>query len=401
MGGLSRADAAPLVSVCHCPSYDPSDVSRAVDSVLEPLGDMGAFVSPGERIGLKPNLLMAVAPEQAITTHPAVLEAVAARLLAAGASPVIVESPGAALANSARALRHVFERTGAWEVAERLGLEVCMENTGTNVSNPSGRLLKRLDVLTGALEVDGLVSVCKLKTHTFMTFTGAVKNLFGLIAGMSKGGYHARLADPLHFADMLLDVAGFAPPRLSLMDAVLALEGDGPGTGGRPRFVGAVLASTDPVALDTVACRLAGIDPARVPVLMQAAKRGLPGADAAAVRVVGDDVEDLYKGAFLLPAQREGDRLGFGAFSALQRVLLPLARGALNPRPRPKTGRCIACRACERACPKGAISVVDGLARVDDSLCIRCFCCHELCPVAAIDLEFVGAARVARALRMV
>jgi len=372
-----------------------------VGAVLRPLGGMGSFVAAGERIGLKPNLLMAVPPEKAITTHPAVVEQVAVRMREAGASPVVMESPGVAFANSARALRHVYERTGIWDVVQRLELEVCLNNVGVGTPHPSGSLMKRLDVLTAALEVEGLVSVCKLKTHTFMTYTGAVKNLFGLIAGMSKGGYHAKLADPSRFADMLLDVASFIRPRVSLMDAVCALEGDGPGTAGRPRFVGALLASADPVALDAVACRLAGIDAKRVPVLVQAAKRGLPGADPQAVEIVGEDFEGLDGDGLALPSPREGDRLGFGVFRGLSGVLLPVARGALNPRPRPREGRCIACRACERACPKGAITVRGNLARVDDSLCIRCFCCHELCPAAAIDLAFVGVARIARALHLV
>ena len=129
-------------------------------------------------------------------------------------------------------------------------------------------------MLAPLVEADAVLSLCKLKTHFFMTFTGGVKNMFGAVPGFAKPGYHAKLADPERFGDMLLDIAGMIRPRLTLMDAILALEGDGPGTAGRPRHVGALLASRDPVALDVVACGIAGIVPLSVPTLAQAQRRG-------------------------------------------------------------------------------------------------------------------------------
>ena len=97
------------------------------------------------------------------------------------------------------------------------------------------------------VEADGVINLAKFKTHTFMTFTGATKNLFGVIPGLNKVAFHGKLSDPLQFADMLLDVAGFVKPRLkNIIDAVVGLEGRGPGTGGQPRALGFLMAGHRP-----------------------------------------------------------------------------------------------------------------------------------------------------------
>lgn len=391
----------PFVGLAACASYQDGDVNRALAVALAPLGGMAAFISPGERIALKPNLLLAAHPDAAVTTHPAVVAAVAAAVRAAGAHPVVVESPGAGIPHTRATLRRVYRRTGLLEIAELTGLELSYDTSARSVSHPDAAVAHRVEILSALLECDGVISLPKLKTHYFMTYTGAVKNLFGAVPGFAKPGYHARLHHPVRFAHMLLDVAALVRPRLSVMDAVLAMQGDGPGLGGTPRHLGAVLASADPVALDFAACDLVGLDPQRVPVLAAASERGLAprggggGADGM-VAFVGDDPATLRVDDFVIPGHPV-DPVGLGRAARLEVVLRPLMRELFSARPRPRADRCTGCRTCERACPTGAIAIVDRKAVVRDDLCVRCYCCHELCPDAAVDLVFGRAARVLRA----
>lgn len=387
----------PFVGLAACASYQEDDVERALHAVLEPLGGMEAFVSPGERIALKPNLLLAALPEAAVTTHPAVVAAVAEAVRAVGAHPVVVESPGAGIPHTRATLRRVYRRTGLAELAERTGLELSYDTSARSVAHETAAVAHRLEILSALLDADGVISLPKLKTHYFMTYTGAVKNLFGAVAGFAKPGFHARLHDPARFAHMLLDVADLVAPRLSVMDAVLAMEGDGPGLGGTPRPLGALLASSDPVTLDLAACDLVGLDPRRVPVLAAAEERGLLPVARGDALFAGADPAGLRVDDFVIP-KRAVDPVGLGRAARLEVVLRPLMRELFSARPRPRADRCTGCRTCERACPTGAITVRERRAVVDDQACIRCYCCHELCPEAAVDLVYGRTARALRAL---
>jgi uncharacterized protein (DUF362 family)/Pyruvate/2-oxoacid:ferredoxin oxidoreductase delta subunit len=395
--------ARTLVAAARCADYELEVVRTALREVLAPLGGMAAFVKPGERIALKPNLLMPAAPEKAIATHPAVVAAVALEVMEAGAHPVVVESPGTSTLHVKAVMERVFRKTGYSEMAERYGFELSLDMEYQTVSVPDAVFSKRFEVMTPILQADGVINLAKFKTHMFMIFTGATKNLFGVIPGLNKASYHARLADPERFANMLLDLAYFVRPRLSIVDGVLGLEGDGPGTSGHPRHLGLLLAGADPVTVDVACCRIADIDPAKVPVLAVARKRGLWSGRPADVETVGVPVAELQVAGFVKPAGYKG--IGVGGTSGKLDGPIRLVLRRFNRVPRPKVGRCTACGDCERACPVKAISIdkadkAEKVARVDDSLCIRCYCCHEVCPSAAIDLEFTGMGRLMHRLRL-
>jgi len=241
-------------------------LQAALREVLSPLGGWPAFVKPGERIALKPNVLTPSPPESAIVTHPAVVAAVALAVKEAGAHPVVVESRVWACAREA-VIERSFRRVGYVEMAERYGFELSFDTGWENVSAPDAVLAKRLEVMSPIVRADGVINLPKFKPHMFMIFTGAVKNLFGVIPGLNKASYHARLDDPRRFAEMLLDVAYFVHPRLNVVDAILGMEGNGPGQAARPGPSGRFVAGADPVLVDVACCRIAGIDPSDVPVL--------------------------------------------------------------------------------------------------------------------------------------
>jgi uncharacterized protein (DUF362 family)/Pyruvate/2-oxoacid:ferredoxin oxidoreductase delta subunit len=390
------------VVATRCADYDFERVRAALQELLAPWGGMAAFVQPGERIALKPNLLLGATPEQAITTHPALAAAVAVAVREAGAHPVVVESPGSGIVHTKSVIERVYRKTGYREAADRYGFELSLDMDWQAVSHPQARLVRRLEVMTPILQADGVINLAKFKTHTFMIFTGATKNLFGVIPGLNKVGYHGKLADPGRFADMLLDVAGFVRPRLSIVDGILGMEGKGPGTGGKPRELGVLLAGTDPVAVDVACCRIAGIEAAAVPVLASARERGLWSGRPTDIETLGVPVAELQVKDFAMPSRYTRASMA-GRLELFDRFARPLLRGGFAPVPRPKAGRCTLCAACEQACPGKAISMDTRAraAKVDDALCIRCYCCHEVCPSAAIDLEFTGLGRAIHRLGLV
>jgi ferredoxin len=269
-------------------------------------------------------------------------------------------------------------------------------NFDTGVLNeplPGGVMIKRLDVIKPAVEADVIINLPKLKTHIYTVFTGAVKNTFGVIPGLKKPGYHGKLKTIDRFSEMLLDVYAFTKPGLSIMDAVVSMEGDGPGRTGKPRYRGVVLASTDGVALDAVACSVVGIPPEIVPTFTVARKRGLWSGDLGSIEVLGEPVEKVAAADFKRPSTSP-DPAGYVPRRWLHGFVHSVFTSSLTARPVPRRGDCTACKTCLKSCPEKAIKIVEKLAVVDDERCIRCYCCHEMCPEGAIDLVLPRLGRV-------
>ncbi len=362
------------VAVVRCPNY--REVSYALEEGLELLGGIGRFVRPGERIFFKPNLLGAHTPEQAVTTHPSVVEAVARAFMKAEAEVVIGDSMGPGVPFTPAGLRWTYRRTGMEEVNQRTGAQLNYDTSGEEVAL-GGRLVRRANLLRAALRADGIVNLPKAKTHTFTLLTASVKNLFGLIPGLEKTGYHAKLKDVGRFSQMLVDLTEFFGPRLTVMDAVMGMEGDGP-SGGNPRPLGALIIGKDPTAVDVALCKILGVDPLQVPTVRVAAERGF---DPERVELAGDEVR---ADGFRLP--KSWGR-GIGFLGVLQRLTEPLLRNAFTAKPVVDSSRCTGCGTCVRACPEGAIFLTSGRARIDDRRCIRCYCCQEVCPEHAVQVR--------------
>lgn len=372
------------VYAASCPDY--SQAEGAIRALVEQMGGMGRFVRPGERIVLKANLLRAAPPESAICTHPAVVEAVARLVKEAGGTPVICDSPGGALHKEA-VLRSLYEKTGMAAAAAAAGAELSMDSSTRTVSLPEGKVLRQAEIITPVAEADGVIDLCKMKTHVLMSMTGAVKNLFGVIPGLSKVGYHATHPDHETFADVLLDLTGYVKPRLSLMDGILAMEGDGPGSSGTPRQAGLLLAAANPLALDTAAGAIMNLPRQDNPVLLAAERRGLTPCRMEDVELIGGTVEELRMADYKFPASTKSNLMDF--LGPLARPAERLCKKALSQTPRIDGAKCVGCGICAKSCPGQAIAMTapGKKARISQNACIHCYCCHELCPQRAVELH--------------
>jgi len=371
------------VYIVQCKDYD--DVEDRLAALIDLMGGMGRFAKQGEKIVLKVNLLREARPEEAVSTHPSVVAAVGRLAREAGAAPVIADSPGGGYRYTRKTLDKIYHTSGMHQAANQAGIAVNWDTTARPVSYAEGILTKHFDIITPVYEADAVFNLCKMKTHLFTVMTGAIKNIFGVIPGLSKTGYHAKLHDVQRFAGMLLDLSQYIAPRLTIMDAVVAMEGDGPGTGD-PRSVGLLIGSENPLALDVAATEIMGLKRTENPVIMEAERRDLKPNRLEDIEIIGADMADVRVPDFKR-TQVSGGSLGLDRMPWYQRLLEPLFKDAYTVRPRVIWHRCVACGTCIEGCPMGAISLVDERASIADDKCIRCYCCHEICPEEAIGLH--------------
>jgi uncharacterized protein (DUF362 family)/NAD-dependent dihydropyrimidine dehydrogenase PreA subunit len=365
VGGMPQSSGSnPLVCIQRA-EYDSIDLG----SLLGPLGGLSSFVKKGQRVLLKVNLLSASVPEQAIVTDPRLVRVVAEAVLKAGGTPVVGDSPGGPFTRGT--LTRVYRKAGLIDLCEELGIELNFKTGSERIAVSDGKRISSLNLCSFVRDVDVIISLPKIKSHSFQVLSLGVKNMFGVMAGLSKARCHAEFVRRGAFADMLLDVVGVVPPSLSVLDGVVGMMGEGPGASGTPVHVGVVMAAVDPVALDVSVCRMLGVEPVRVPVLRQARLRGLWPEGIGYPLLSPDDVR--FEG-FVLPKAAEK---GVGGRLASRRV--------------PVVGsRCTGCGDCVRICPKGAMRLVGGRAVPDLEKCIRCYCCSEVCVEEAIVLEEIG-----------
>lgn len=373
------------VSIVRCADYGEETCERALREVLVPFGGLD-WVRPGMRVVIKANLVSAMKPEKAATTHPALLAALTGMLRERGANVVIGDSPGGTFA--APHLNAVYRVCGLSE-AEAAGAELNRDFSQKEADLPEAHTAKHI-IYTGYLDgADAIISFCKLKSHGMLSLSAATKNLFGAIPGIIKPEYHYRYPDPMDFADMLIDLNEFFRPKLYLVDAVQTMEGNGP-TAGTPKYMGALLAGTNPHKIDLLCAKLIGLEAKNVPTLRAAQERGLTPASAEELEVSGDAEEFVCKDFVTV---QKGTGTDFGAQKG--KLLGAAAKTVLRARPKLKRSRCVGCGVCRNTCPAHAIVIEKGKAKIDRRACIRCFCCQEFCPKGAMRVHRTWVARIA------
>ncbi|MBQ6496457.1 MAG: DUF362 domain-containing protein [Firmicutes bacterium] len=403
-----------IVALVRCDTYEPSEVKKAVAKAIDALGGFEAVFAAREvadtklpaltresPLILKPNLLAKAPPEKAVTTHPAVFRAAAELLQEAGYNNLKYgDSPGNPIYNTEK----TAETCGIKAVADQLRIPVGNFEHGQEVACPDGRVTKKFVLCKEVADNPyGVIDLCKMKTHQLERITGAVKNTFGCIYGVNKAASHAKHMTAETFAKMLADLNRIVIPRLHIMDGIMAMEGNGPGSGD-PIPMNVILASTDPVALDTTFCHLIDLNTDLVPTQTAAVEAGLGVSDDDSIKVIAIDVPMIPDGTELT-FEEVARKCGNSKFNVQRGASFHPQINALRPferwlekKPSIIWDRCIGCGVCIDTCPledKALRFGDDGAPKYDYSKCIKCYCCQEMCPEKAIHVRRSFLARLA------
>ena len=363
-----------IVAAVKCPRYNEKEVFQGVVEILSLLGGMESFVRPGQKVLLKPNLLAAKSPDRAVTTHPLVVKSVGKLVKDCGGIVAIGDSPALGV------WKQVTSRTGMEEVAKYLGAPLARFQDSVWVERKERHLFKRLEIAREAVESDVVINLPKLKTHCQMYLTLGVKNIFGCLVGKRKPAWHMEAGrDYMSFARRIVELYEAVSPALTLVDGIVGMEGNGPGSGD-PRALGMLVAGRDAVAVDRVILEIVGGKEELFYVLRAARELGAGVSNWKDIHVVGEPVERLRVEDFKFPPLQG---MEFGpAF------LRPYIKEYVTTRPYEDRSRCTLCGECIAVCPPEIIKK-DGdkglRFRYED--CIRCYCCIEVCPEGAMRMR--------------
>lgn len=371
------------VAVVRCPEYNDSLVYSSVRRGIELIGGISNFIKSGETIVLKPNVLIGMDPQKSVTTHPAVFKATGRLLQEAGAKVSYGDSSAFGTASFHMRMANFKP------AADELGIKLADFDRGKTVSHKTALLTKQFTIVNGILESDGVISLPKLKTHGLTRLTGAVKNQFGCIPGLLKSEFHLKLPDPYDFATMLVDLNTLIKPRLYIMDGISAMEGNGPRSG-KPRKLNVLLFSSDPIALDAIACKIINLNPEFVPTSQPGERAGLGTYHYDGIELAGDNIESFIAWDF--------DVVRRPPVSATRGHITTFLKNQICPRPVIDKSKCSRCGTCIELCPADQKAInwdsddADKVPEHKYSQCIRCFCCQELCPEGAITIKdtFLG-----------
>ncbi|MBI2441396.1 MAG: DUF362 domain-containing protein [Lentisphaerae bacterium] len=361
-----------IVALAECPDYRPATVQAAVAELLASLGGLPDLGQRGQTVLLKPNLLTDRAPEQAVTTHPEIVRALIRMVKARGGCPTVADSPTSAIQTE-----RVWEKTGFKAMCAEEGVPlVNLEKSGSVQFDREGI---SYSVAKPVLEAALVINVPKFKTHILTTVTNAVKNILGTVPGFQKTMLHKHFPSPVQFSAFLATLYALVKPGLTICDAVVAMEGDGP-SGGEPRSLGFLAGATDGVALDAALCRLLGIPLEEVPYLGMLQRAGIGPADWNQIKIVGNVALPLPGPSLRLPRAR-------GLVKFIPSWLVQLLAGYVWIRPSFST-RCVQCGLCVKSCPVQALSLPKGakVPVLNPAVCVGCCCCHEVCPELAVTM---------------
>lgn len=369
------------VSIIALDGYDLDTARTALADLLAPIGGLD-FVKAGMRIVIKANLVSAMAPDTAATTHHILLSALTEMLVERGATVVIGDSPGG-LYNSAF-VGKVYRASGV-TACEEHGATLNRDFGESQAVFEEAKVLHTFTYTSYLDNADAIINFCKLKSHGMMSMSCAAKNMFGTIPGIIKPEYHYRFPNYSDFANMLLDIDEYFHPVISIADAVIGMEGNGP-TAGTPRKIGCLIASHSPHALDVVAARIIGLDPMGIPTIAEAVNRGMLPENLDEVNVIGN-AESFYMKDFETVTEKRSLEFTGNGKNPIKRLFGKIAGAILKTRPVLKKDLCVGCGVCKNICPAKAIVIKDKKAVIDRSLCIRCFCCQEFCPKSAMKVR--------------
>lgn len=380
-----------------CTDYEYDTLYGKIHDMLD---KSGLEIKPGMNVLIKANLLAKKLPQQCVTTNPNVIRAVAQYIKAKNAVPIIADSPAGPF--NENALKAIYAATGMEEAALKTGAILNYDTSFSNVKLKDAKTLDRIDVINAVINAHMIINVAKLKTHVMMTYTGAVKNLYGVIPGLTKASYHMKLQQPENFSNHLIDICEFVKPNFSIIDGIHAMEGDGPNSGEKVEF-GYILGSADPYSLDLAASEMIGIDENEIATIVNSKKRNLINVDKLEVLIETDEgllnldfqefksyIRSLELKPFKKPKAQSVNFLSGKVPKFIENYLVDKSKS----KPYFIAEKCIGCGHCVRNCPAKIIHLENKKAIVDIGKCISCFCCHEVCPKDAVEIRVPFIAKI-------
>lgn len=372
-----------IVSAYYCNDYSKDKIYNVVNNALKSLGVLSDIIKPNTKILIKPNLLSAYTPEQAITTHPEIVRAIVKIVKKAKAIPVIGDSPG----NILNGIKHVWEKTGMLQMAKEENVELInFENVGSAEVSIQHPTINQIHVTKALIDCDAIINLPKLKTHTLMGFSCGIKNFYGCIPGARKIEYHKLAPTPEDFAYLLSEIYRMIKEKIlfTLVDGVVGLEGNGPSLSGEKRNFNIIATSRDTVTLDTFLLSHMGFKSQDNILLKPLREKNLGNTNLKNILYIGDNINGFDFSNVKLPITKILNFLPrrFTRFAAkLFGKLFWVSPFIIEE-------KCIGCLQCVRSCPAKAITVSENKKPViNRGKCISCFCCHELCSHKAIDTK--------------
>ena len=373
------------VVLLPCGEYDEEKVYTLLKQGLYLVGGVEALIPKDAKILLKPNLLKRAEVEKAVITHPVVVGAFARILRENGYEQIVLaDSCGHGTTQA------VIRGTGMDTYLEKYQIPTIDYSEGIKVDYPQGIQAKEFILPKELLEQNCVISLSKMKTHALERITGAVKNSYGFVYGFHKAKGHTQYPSADSFARMLIDLNKCVAPKLYVMDGIVAMEGNGPGSGD-PVQMNVMLMSTDPVALDSVFSRLVYLKPEMVPTNYHGEKMGLGTWKEEGITLLTPDGEISMSEA----VKRYGNPQFNVDRTEVRKNIWTRMAGALNifqKKPYIENDKCVHCGICVQSCPVPGKAVdfrkgKDKPPVYDYKKCIRCFCCQEMCPKKAIKVK--------------
>jgi uncharacterized protein (DUF362 family)/Pyruvate/2-oxoacid:ferredoxin oxidoreductase delta subunit len=354
-------------------TYHYDTVKTAFFETMDAIG--GDLIRRGDRVLIKPNLLSPALPRDAVLTHPMIVKAAVEYILQKGARPQVSDSPAIG------SFEKIMKDSGIGDALA--GLDVACKAFENSVRIDIGEPFNAIEIAEDAINADVIINLPKLKTHSQMLLTLGVKNMFGCIVGYRKAEWHMRTGiNRTMFAKLLVLIYQRIRPSFTIIDGIMAMEGEGPGKSGRPKELGIVLGGRDALAVDRAVCKILELNADRLPTLRIAREMGIMEEDIE----IDGDLPTIHN--FRLPPISP---LIYGP-----RKLHGFIRRHLLQRPVSNDLTCQMCAECRKICPAGAISLREKKLLFDYGRCIRCFCCVEVCPYGALHARETFPGRIIR-----
>lgn len=364
------------VVIKNCENYNIDTLTKNINEGIDSLGGWGKFVYKGANVLLKVNLIGPKTPESGAITHVEFIRSITKILKEKGCNVFIGDSSGGAIAGIAPT-NQSFVSSGIEKMAKEEGAEIKSFDKEGVVKCDDNLVYGPMYIAKPMFDADIVINLPKLKTHSAAMYTGAIKNLFGCIPGLKKAYYHKIAPNPLDFGDVIVDINKSCKINLNIMDGIESMEGEGP-TGGTVYKSNKILISEDPLALDTVASKMIGMDVDNIPILKKAQMRNLGESNLEKIELLGDfsTLPKLHN--FKFPKNYNSNKRK--NYNAVKNII-----DFMKARPKVNLKKCKGCNMCVDSCPVFAIEK-DSKA-IDYDKCIECLCCHELCLHKAIDLK--------------